>query len=73
MISYHVPSELDGDFGVLEVLDAHGRLVATLFEGQLRSGPHEVQFDGSSMTSGMYLYRLRSGSRMVTRKMLLAK
>jgi uncharacterized membrane protein len=72
-ITYHVPPDLDGMYGTLEVRDMHGRLVARPVEGQLQAGTHELTFDGSSHPSGMYLYQLRVGSRMVTRKMLLSK
>jgi hypothetical protein len=72
-IMYHVPVELDGLFGTLDVRDMHGRLVARPVEGRVEAGTHALQFDGSSLPSGMYLYQLRVGSRVVTGKMLLAK
>ncbi|MDT8323568.1 MAG: T9SS type A sorting domain-containing protein, partial [Bacteroidota bacterium] len=72
-IIYHVPEELDGRHGTLEVRDMHGRVVARPFEGRVEAGSHALQFDGSRLPSGMYLYQLRVGSRAVTGKMLLAK
>ncbi|PLX24687.1 MAG: hypothetical protein C0600_12845, partial [Ignavibacteria bacterium] len=72
-IRYHVPQDLDGRHGVLEVMDAHGRVVRTLVEGRLKSGTHDIVFDGNGLATGMYLYRLRAGNRMVTRKMMLSK
>jgi hypothetical protein len=72
-IIYHVPTELDGIHGTLEVRDMHGRLVERPVEGRMEAGTHALQFDGSRLPSGMYLYQLRVGSRVVTGKMLLAK
>ncbi|MBN1449159.1 MAG: VWA domain-containing protein [Bacteroidetes bacterium] len=72
-ISYHVPPDLDGQYGRLEVLDMHGRLVQRLVDGPLQAGNHELRFDGTGLPSGMYLYRIISGHRMVTQKMLLSK
>ena len=72
-IYYHVPADLDGRHGRLDVLDLHGRLVERLIDGVLREGMHEVIFDASGLPSGVYLYRIISGDRVLTRKMLLSK
>jgi hypothetical protein len=58
----------------LEVFDVMGRKVATLLEGNQRSaGSHTVNFDASSLSSGMYLYRLAAGNTVITRKLTLIK
>jgi ELWxxDGT repeat protein len=57
----------------LRVYDAHGRIVATLVEGDLPAGRHEVAFDASSLPSGMYMYRLDADGRTRMNKMSLVK
>ncbi|MCZ7556564.1 MAG: VWA domain-containing protein [Bacteroidia bacterium] len=72
-IEYSVDAAADGAYGVLEVLDAHGRRVRLLHEGALEAGTHSVTFDAGELPSGVYLARLRAGALVLTRKMLLAK
>ncbi|MEP0546478.1 MAG: T9SS type A sorting domain-containing protein [Rhodothermales bacterium] len=55
----------------LDVLDVLGRRVATLVEGPLAPGPHEVGFDASSLPTGTYLYRVSVGQVVVTRRLLV--
>ncbi len=73
IIRYFVDVDAAGLYGVLEVLDAHGRRVHVLHEGPLVAGTHSVRFDGSYLPSGVYLARLRVGGLMLTKKMLLSK
>ncbi len=57
----------------LQVFNVLGQCVATLAEGPRTAGPHAVKFDGSALSSGVYLYRLEAGSFVAQNKMLLAK
>ncbi len=57
----------------LEIFNIIGQRVATLVDGPLQAGWHEVSFDASRLSSGVYLYHFRAGDYMETRKMLLAK
>ncbi|MEK9137064.1 MAG: T9SS type A sorting domain-containing protein, partial [Bacteroidota bacterium] len=57
----------------LRVYDILGREVATLVNEELRAGNHDATFDASSLASGVYFYRLTSGSFSATRKLLLLK
>ncbi len=57
----------------LSVFDLTGRKVATLVEGWLNTGTHEVTFDASGLPSGVYLYRITSGSAVSTGKLVLMK
>ena len=54
-IGFTLPSASDVR---LVVYDALGREVARLVEGELGAGLHEARFDGGSLASGLYLYRL---------------
>lgn len=58
----------------LSVYSIDGRLVKSLLSNkQLISGTHEIQFDGSGLASGIYLYRLETSSQIATQKMTLIK
>ncbi len=57
----------------LVVFDILGREVATLVNKIQRAGNYEVQFDASHLTSGIYFYKLQSGSFVATKKLLLLK
>ncbi len=62
-----------GGFVTLKVFNVLGREVATLVNQPMTSGNHQVTFDASSLGSGVYFYRLSSGSFSATRKLLLLK
>jgi hypothetical protein len=57
----------------LEVYDMLGRRVQTLVNESQSPGWHTVEFDGSQLSSGMYLYRLVAGEQMKTGRMTLVK
>ncbi len=63
------------DFGFvsLKVYDILGREVATLVNEEKPAGSYNVSFDASSLSSGVYFYRLNSGSFISTKKMILLK
>jgi hypothetical protein len=47
--------------------------MTTMNLGRMDAGKHTVSFNGSEFASGVYFYRLESGSFTATRKMLLLK
>ncbi|MBS4027752.1 MAG: tandem-95 repeat protein [Ignavibacteriales bacterium] len=63
----------------LQVFDVLGREVATLLNNEaMEEGEHEIQFDASGLTSGVYFYRISVGqdgilSYTETKKLLLMK
>jgi hypothetical protein len=57
----------------LNVFDVSGRQVAQLVNGLRAAGVHQVTFDGSNLTSGVYLYTLTAGSQTATGKLVLLK
>ncbi len=57
----------------LKVFDLLGRVVVTLVNGVQEAGYKSVQFDGSSLPSGVYLYRLDAGGFVATKKLVLTK
>ena len=62
----------------LVVYDVTGARVRTLVDGALRAGHHDVMWDGRSeartpVGSGVYFYRLATGGKVLTKKMVLLK
>jgi hypothetical protein len=57
----------------LSVFDALGREVAILVNQVQTSGRYRAEFDGSTLTSGVYFCRLSAGSFMQTQRMVLVK
>jgi hypothetical protein len=55
----------------LQVLDILGNEVATLINGRLAAGPHQVTFTPQQLASGVYFYRLQAGEFSIMKKMLL--
>ena len=58
---------------VIEVYDVLGREVARLVDGEMGAGHHTVVFEGRGLASGIYVYRMFSGSFEQHRTMLLVK
>ncbi|MBL1213529.1 MAG: M20/M25/M40 family metallo-hydrolase [Ignavibacteriae bacterium] len=72
------PSPYQGEgnrerFITLVVYDILGNKIAVLVNEIKTPGTYEVEFDGSKLTSGIYIYTLRSGSNFISRKMILLK
>ena len=76
-ISYSIPV-VDAKFATttnveLKIYDVLGKEVATLVNEQKSAGNYKVEFDASTLTSGIYFYTIRSGKFFETKKMLLMK
>jgi hypothetical protein len=57
----------------LKVFDILGREVATLVNDEKPVGYYEIKFNASNLPSGIYFYRLKAGSYIETKKMVLMK
>ncbi|MGD8781342.1 MAG: T9SS type A sorting domain-containing protein [Ignavibacteria bacterium] len=57
----------------LKVYNVLGQEVATLLNGQMNIGHHQVTFDASKLSSGLYIYRLSGDNVNLTKKMMLLK
>ncbi|MEO8514584.1 MAG: T9SS type A sorting domain-containing protein [Ignavibacteria bacterium] len=57
----------------LIVFDALGREAMALVNGHYSAGTYNVDMDASNLPSGVYFYRLESGSYYEVKKMLLVK
>ncbi|MGE5621249.1 MAG: T9SS type A sorting domain-containing protein, partial [archaeon] len=69
-ISYSIPKQ---SFVELKVYDMLGREVSTLVNKEQSAGEYKVQFDGSSLPSGMYIYSLQAGELNDSKKLVLLK
>jgi hypothetical protein len=63
---------------MLKIYDVIGREVTTLVNGEKQAGTYSVEWNGKninglSVSSGIYLYMLRSGNTVISKKMLLVK
>ena len=62
----------------LTVHDVGGRRVATIIDGELEAGPHDLAFDGHDshgreLPSGVYLLRLQTAQKLHTHRVVLLK
>jgi hypothetical protein len=70
VISYQLPKSGNVKLVVFDVL---GREVKTLVNEYKPAGTYEVTFDGSSLSSGLYFYRINTDSFTDVKKMMLVK
>lgn len=57
----------------LSIYNIRGQLVSVLLDEWLEAGEHDINFDATELSSGIYLYRLNSDSFTDTKKMMLLK
>jgi chitinase len=57
----------------LEIYNMIGEKIATLINENLNAGVHKVTWDASGMSSGTYVYQLRSGEHLISKKMIMLK
>lgn len=70
-ISFELSS---GQFVALEIYDIAGRMVHSLVNEFRTAGSHQVAFTANNLSSGVYIYRLRTASGVVSsKKMVLLK
>lgn len=69
-ITYQLPQQ--GDV-LLEVYDLTGKLVKTLVNEAVSAGVHHVTLNASSISSGVYIYRLQTGNIVLSRKLTVIK
>lgn len=57
----------------MNIYNINGRLVDSVFEGTKSAGQHEVVWDASRFSSGIYIYTLHTEHNSYSKKMLLIK
>jgi hypothetical protein len=66
-------SGLGSNWVRLAVYDLLGREVAVLLDERKSPGTYQVAFDGSKLSSGVYIYRLTAGNYVDSKRMILVK
>jgi len=69
-IKYSIPQGINVTLRVYDIL---GNEIATLIDEYKPAGNFEIEFDASSLSSGIYFYQLRAENYTSTKKMLLIK
>jgi ligand-binding sensor domain-containing protein len=69
-INYKIPEESHVQ---IKVYDVMGREIKELVNDQKKAGSYRINFDGSNLSSGVYLCKINAGRFSGTRKMLLVK
>jgi hypothetical protein len=69
-ISYQLS---ENSFVDLSVYDISGKKITELLSGWREAGYHEVTFNASALSSGLYIYHIQSDEFTSTKKMLLIK
>jgi hypothetical protein len=64
---------VQGGLAKLAIYNVMGQTVATLVNGNVSAGRHTVVFNGSNLTSGVYLYKLETSGFSDTKKLVLLK
>ena len=70
MISFSLPELAQVS---IIIYNAIGQQVLTLLNKQISAGIHNVNFDGSNLSTGFYFYRLETPNYSKTMKMMLIK
>jgi flagellar hook assembly protein FlgD len=61
------------NYTTLKIYNILGKEVTTLVNGNVTAGSHQVTFDGSQLSNGIYFYKLQSGSNVEVKKLTLVK
>jgi len=70
IINYELPMMNDVEINIYNLL---GQKVATLVSEQQRAGNHQVEWDASHFSSGIYYYRIEAGEFQDVKKMILLR
>jgi len=69
-ISFELPTKADIELIVYDIL---GQKVATLYEGTLNTGSHQLTWNANNYASGLYFYKLDAGDYSAKGRMTLLK
>jgi photosystem II stability/assembly factor-like uncharacterized protein len=70
VIKYELPKN---SWVTLKIYNVLGEEVQTLVSSEKEHGIHEAAFDASTLSSGIYIYNLRAGEFVESKKMLLLR
>jgi len=69
-ITFDIPQK---SYVKLTVYDLLGRDIVSLVNGTRDAGKHSINFNGATLSSGLYFYKIEAGNFTETKKMLLVK
>ena len=69
-INYAIPHDA---YVAIKAFDVRGKEIAELVNGQIEQGYHEVVWDASKLSSGMYFVRMTSGDFKAVQKIIFVK
>jgi hypothetical protein len=74
-IKFIIPQDIGGQTQEvsLKVYDVLGNEITTLVNEEKSAGIYEIKFDASGLPSGVYFYKLQTGSFIQVKKMILMK
>jgi len=70
VIKYQLPKS---EFVTLKVYDILGKEVASLVNREQSAGSYDVTFEASQLAAGLYVYQLRAGEFISTKKLMFVK
>jgi len=70
IIEFSIPKEVQVNLSIFNIL---GEKVRELRNDVMKPGYYEVEFNASSLASGVYIYRLSAGSFVESKKMVLLR
>ncbi|MDP6853280.1 MAG: tandem-95 repeat protein [Candidatus Marinimicrobia bacterium] len=68
--SFEIPQD---DEVQLSVYDLKGRIITTLYSGEIKAGYHEMQWNAAMQASGVYFVKLSSANTQIIKKIVLMK
>jgi hypothetical protein len=57
----------------ITIFDMLGRRVATALQHHMSAGTHQIQFDASGLSSGVYFYQMQAGAFVSNKRMLVVR
>ena len=69
-IRYQIPQK---ENVTLKIFNSLGEEVKTLLDESKEPGYYEIEFNGENLSSGIYFYRMQSGTNISTKKMVIIK
>ncbi|RPI16335.1 MAG: T9SS C-terminal target domain-containing protein [Ignavibacteriae bacterium] len=69
-ITFAIPVK---EYVTLAVYDMTGREAAVLINNEMEAGYHDITFNASQLSSGVYFYKLTTKNTQLTKKMVLVK
>ncbi|MBK8553845.1 MAG: T9SS type A sorting domain-containing protein [Ignavibacteria bacterium] len=69
-INYQIPAAINV---TMKVFDISGKEISTLVNEKKEAGFYSVDFDGTDLSSGTYIYTLQAGDFVSTRRMIVIK